>query len=211
MTLAAINRKYLFVALLAVALLALASFIPGREISLSPSNSNLHGPLTGDTINYVEAIPSTTEGSNSTKAETPNTATSLGAPSADTSLSNAGNASASSDALLSISSGLQVYFDSACNNPVESIEWGSISPGGTDTVTVFIKNTESSNSLSLSLGTSDWNPTSAGQYLTLSWNQQGKVLAAGQTIEASITLAVSPSIVGVTTFSMQITVSGTSS
>jgi hypothetical protein len=102
-----------------------------------------------------------------------------------------------------------VYSNSACTSPIGNLNWGAMSPGGTATTTVYIKNTGGSNSLSLSIQASNWNPTSASQYLTLSWDKQGTVLAPGQSTEATITMTVSPSVTGITSFSVQISISGT--
>ena len=124
--------------------------------------------------------------------------------------------SSSSDSTSSIqvstsgsSAGLKVYSDSACTSPVRSLDWGSISPGLTATTTVYVKNTGDSNSLSLSIQADNWNPTSAGSYLTLSWNKDGTVLAPGQSTEATIALTVSSSVTGITSFGVQISISGT--
>jgi hypothetical protein len=102
-----------------------------------------------------------------------------------------------------------VYSDNACTSPTGNLNWGSISPGDTETATVYVKNTGDSNSITLSIQTSNWNPTSASHYLTLTWDKQGTVLAPGQSTEATITLTVSSSITGITSFSVQISISGT--
>ena len=130
-----------------------------------------------------------------------------------------GSSSSTSSSRVSISSieispseslvGLKVCSDSACTIPIKNFNWGAISPGRTATTTVYIKNTEDSNSLTLSIQASNWNPTSASQYLTLSWDKQGTVLAPGQSTEATITLTVSSSITGITSFNVQISISGT--
>jgi len=104
---------------------------------------------------------------------------------------------------------LKVCSDSACNSAIGNLNWGSISPGGTATATVYVKNTGDSTSLTLIMQASNWNPTSASQYLTLSWDKQGTVLAPGQSTEATITLTVSSSIKGITSFNVQISISGT--
>ena len=107
------------------------------------------------------------------------------------------------------SAGLHVYSDSACSSPMGNINWGSITPGGTANTTVYIKNTGDSNSLTPSIQASNWNRTSACQYLTLSWNKQNTVLAPGQSTKATITLSVSSNVTGISTFSVQIFISGT--
>ncbi|MEM2704031.1 MAG: hypothetical protein QXR45_12815, partial [Candidatus Bathyarchaeia archaeon] len=104
--------------------------------------------------------------------------------------------------------GVGVYWDGSCTNPVSSIDWGILDPGGTKSVTVYIKN-EGNVQLKLSMATSNWNPSSASSYITLSWDRQNYVLAAGSVVSAVLTLSVSSSISGVTSFSFDITITGT--
>jgi hypothetical protein len=89
-----------------------------------------------------------------------------------------------------------------------SMNWGSLAAGGTATQTVYVKNTGSA-PMTLSLATSNWNPTVASSYITISWNQQGTQLAPEQAVAATLTLTVSPSITGITSYSDTITISGT--
>jgi len=110
---------------------------------------------------------------------------------------------------IAASPNIGVYSDSACTVPLTTINWGSASPGGTVSQTVYVKNTQGAASLTLGMTTSNWNPTSANGPLTVTWNQQGKVLAPGQSTAAVLTLALSSSITGITTFSVQISISGT--
>jgi hypothetical protein len=106
------------------------------------------------------------------------------------------------------SPGLSLFSDSACTVPLTTLNWGSISPGGTVTKTVYIKNTGGT-SMSLGLTASNWNPSSANGPLTISWNKNGAVLASGQSTAATISLAVSSTASGISTFSVQINISGT--
>ena len=106
------------------------------------------------------------------------------------------------------SSSLGVYSDSGCTVPMTTINWGSASPGGTSTQTIYVENTGTV-SLTLSMKTSNWNPTSANGPITISWNQQGTMLAPGQSTAAIITLTASAGTTGITSFSVQISISGT--
>jgi hypothetical protein len=55
-----------------------------------------------------------------------------------------------------------------------------------------------------------WGSIAAGaSYITLTWNRQGSALTSGQSVAATLTLAVSASITGISTFSNTITISGT--
>ena len=104
--------------------------------------------------------------------------------------------------------GVGVYSNSACTSKVSSIDWGSLTPSSTVSKTIYIRN-EGNKRLSLSMTTGNWNPQSASNYITLTWNRGGAVLEVGQVVQATLTLSVSPSISGVTSFSFEITITGT--
>lgn len=110
---------------------------------------------------------------------------------------------------IAFSSNIRVYSNSACTVPLTTLNWGSPFVGGTVTKTVYIKNTQGTASLTLSMTTCNWSPTNANGPLTITWNKQGAVIAPRQSIAATITLTVSASITGITTFSNQISISGT--
>jgi hypothetical protein len=118
------------------------------------------------------------------------------------------NATVNSTGTIVASPDLDLYSDSACTVPLTAINWGSITPGGTSTTTLYVKNTGGVSS-TLSLGTTNWNPTTANGPLTISWNKQNTVLAPGQSTAATLTLTASTTITGITTFGVQIIISGT--
>lgn len=105
--------------------------------------------------------------------------------------------------------GVGVYWDQASTNPVSSISWGTMDPGSNKNVTVYIKN-EGNTAATLAMTTSNWNPSSASTYITLSWNYGGQTLNAGDVIQVRLTLSVSPNISGITNFSFDITITATS-
>ena len=105
-------------------------------------------------------------------------------------------------------SNIGVYSDSGCTTNMTSINWGSVAAGGTATQTVYVKDT-GTGAMTLSLAVSNWSPSGASTYITISWNKQGTQLSAGQSVAATITLTVSSSITGITSFSNTITISGT--
>jgi hypothetical protein len=108
-----------------------------------------------------------------------------------------------------IPSNIGVYSDSACTVALAPIDWGSLSPGGTLSKTFYVKNIAGVASLTLSMATSNWSPTTANGPITLTWNRQGTVLAPGQSTMATITLSTSASMTGITSFGVQIIISGT--
>jgi hypothetical protein len=101
-----------------------------------------------------------------------------------------------------------VYWDSACTNNVTSIDWGFLEPGSTVSKTVYVKNNGNTR-LMLNMTKDSWSPTSASLYITLSWNREGYVLEPGAYVQTVLTLSVSQSISGVTSFSFNIIITGT--
>lgn len=103
---------------------------------------------------------------------------------------------------------VEVYWDLACTQVVSSIDWGTPEPGDSINQTVYIKNTGTA-PMNLSLSTSGWVPVEAGNYLTLSWDREGAVVAAEGIVQALLTLDVSSSVTGITDFSFDIVIEGT--
>jgi hypothetical protein len=101
-----------------------------------------------------------------------------------------------------------VYSDSACTQTLTSIDWGSISPGDSLTRTIYVKNTGTVQ-ITLSMTKTNWNPPSADGPITLTWNREGWTIDAGQSTAATLTLSVSSSISDITTFSVNIVITGT--
>ncbi len=118
------------------------------------------------------------------------------------------NKNISSSGTITTSPNIGVFADSACTINMTSINWGSVSAGGTANQVVYVQNT-GTGTLTLSLSTSNWTPVGASTYLSVSWNQQGTQLPAGQSVAATITLTVSSSTTGITSFSNTIAIAGT--
>ncbi len=98
-----------------------------------------------------------------------------------------------------------VYWDSNRTDEVSLIDWGSIGPGEAKNLTVYIVNTGDSSVL-LAKNTTNWSSSSASDYITLSWDYSSQRINPGQMLETTITLALSPNIEGVTSFSFDLTI-----
>ena len=103
---------------------------------------------------------------------------------------------------------VDAYTDAACTIPCTSLNAGNIAPGSTVTQTIYIKN-NGTVPVTLTMAVSNWNPTTASSYLTLSWNRQNYVLNAGLSVQANLTLTAAPSTGSLTTFSCTVTITGT--
>jgi hypothetical protein len=117
--------------------------------------------------------------------------------------------SLSSSGEVTTSANLGVFSNSACTTSLSSINWGTLTAGGNITRTIYVKNTGSGLALTLSMETSNWTPAGAEEPITLTWSQEGARLQPGQSVAATFTLSVSPTIADVTNFSVQINITGT--
>ena len=104
--------------------------------------------------------------------------------------------------------GVGLYSDIGCTTALSAISWGTLNPGDVKTYTVYVRN-EGTVSVKLSMTVGNWNPLSASGYITLTWNKQNTVLSAGSVATSVLTLSVSSSVSGVTSFSFDITIMGT--
>jgi len=102
-----------------------------------------------------------------------------------------------------------IYSDSQCNQKVTSVDWGTLSPGETLTKTIYIKNTCNTR-LTLRMTKTNWDPPEADGPISITWNREGATLNAGQSVQAVITLSVSSSISGITSFDVDVVITGTS-
>lgn len=103
---------------------------------------------------------------------------------------------------------VELYSDASCTQPCNTINVGAITPGDTFTQKVYVKNTGTVPE-TLSLSTNNWSPTTASNYMTLSWNRENYVLNPGLTVEAILTLEVESNTNTLTTFSFSATITGT--
>ncbi len=103
--------------------------------------------------------------------------------------------------------GVTVYSDVAATTRLTSIDWGIVEPGEDKNEICYIRN-EGNFAVTLSLLTENWSPSTASQYITLSWNYDGHSLGLGEIVEVTINLAVSSSVTGITDFSFDLVIVG---
>jgi hypothetical protein len=101
--------------------------------------------------------------------------------------------------------GVGVYQDIGCTTPLSSVDWGSLDPGSNNNVTVYIRN-EGNSVVSLTMNTANWNPSTASNYMTLTWNYGGQSINVGAVTQVKLTLSVSASVAGITDFSFDINI-----
>jgi len=101
--------------------------------------------------------------------------------------------------------GAEIYWDQNCANKTFWFDWGSIEPGANKTFAVYVRN-EGDSAAYLSIATSNWAPSAALNYMTLNWNYSGQILNVDQVVPLELALTVSPSVIGITHFSFDITI-----
>jgi hypothetical protein len=100
-----------------------------------------------------------------------------------------------------------IYWNSACTNQTSSINWGMVNPGSNKTVTVYVRN-EGNTIITLSKTIQSWNPSNASSYMTLNWNYTSQSLSVNQVLTIGLTLSVSSTISGISSFSFSLTIIG---
>ena len=106
--------------------------------------------------------------------------------------------------------GVGVYSDTGCTTPLTAIPWGTLEPGESQNIVCYIKN-EGTSAATLSMYTSNWSPTNSESYLDLTWNYGGQYISPDSSRQITFTLSVDENIEGVSSFSFDITIVGTSS
>jgi len=103
--------------------------------------------------------------------------------------------------------GIELYWDRATKETVSSVDWGTLEPGSSRSVTIYVKN-EGKDPVQLSYYTSNWNPPEATNYLNLGWDYNGQALKARKTSQLTFTLSVAANATGIEAFSFDLTVMG---
>jgi hypothetical protein len=103
--------------------------------------------------------------------------------------------------------GIGVYWDAGLTNRTTAINWGTVDPGTQKAFTVYVRN-EGNSAITLSQAISNWNPSTASTYMTLTWNYNNQPVNAGAITQVTLTLTVSPSISGITVFGFDIAIIG---
>jgi hypothetical protein len=107
--------------------------------------------------------------------------------------------------LVGVGKSIDVFWDSACMNPVNSIDWGTLSPGDIENVTVYVRNEGEAGTV-LALNVSDWNPVPAADYLSIGWDYSGTAVPPGRVVPLTLSMVVNSSITGITSFGVNVTV-----
>jgi hypothetical protein len=105
------------------------------------------------------------------------------------------------------SGSIGVYWDASCTSKVYSIDWGVLTLGEAKSVVVYARN-EGSETVFLSVATSNFVPTRVSDYLIFALTCVGHKAGANQTVKATLSLSVSPRATGNSTFSFDLIFEG---
>lgn len=104
--------------------------------------------------------------------------------------------------------GIGIYWDYTCVLPVDHIDWGTLNPGDSSNITVYVRNEGDAN-VTLFFVTDNWSPGAAAYYVSLSWDYSGKVIESEQVANITFTLSIDSDIEEVYSFAFDIVISYT--
>ena len=104
--------------------------------------------------------------------------------------------------------GVGVYWETECENEIETIDWGYLEPGSNQDVTVYIRN-EGNVAMVLNMSTDNWNPAPASVYITLEWDRESNIVNGDSVLEATLNLQVLANVIEISNFGFDITITGT--
>ena len=102
--------------------------------------------------------------------------------------------------------GVGVYGDISCSSSVPSVDWGTVEPGSTKNLTIYIRN-EGNVAVTLLVYADNWNPPDASNYMTFSSDYAEQPIDPQEVVQATLNLSTSPAIEGITNFSFNILIS----
>lgn len=106
-------------------------------------------------------------------------------------------------------SGVGVYWDSDCSNRTSSIDWGTLYPGLMKNIAIYVRN-EEKETMYFGLSSKNWSPIEASEYLGLGWDYTERQVKPNETLRITLTLFVSRSVQGISSFSFNILIAGNS-
>lgn len=105
--------------------------------------------------------------------------------------------------------GFGVYSDQGCNSRISRCDWGTLTPGMSKNMVVYVRN-EGQIPIILQKQMLNVNPTNLESYLSTEWDYNGQMLNAGQVLRVLLVLRVTSQVLTINNFSYDfvITASG---
>jgi hypothetical protein len=88
---------------------------------------------------------------------------------------------------------LDVFADPAGDTPLAHVAWGVLHPGNTVTQILYIANTGNQATI-LQLATANWSPSSASQYVTLSWDYTQEIIHPDDMLPVTLSLTLAADV-----------------
>lgn len=101
--------------------------------------------------------------------------------------------------------GVGVYWDSTCTNRTTAFIWGTLTPGSSKAITIYVRN-EGNVAATISKVVRNWIPSSAADYLTVSWNYANQTVGVNRIQQINLMLTVASNVGAMTSFSFDITI-----
>jgi hypothetical protein len=93
--------------------------------------------------------------------------------------------------------GVGIYWDKNCDNPITSINWGSLTINRLNETnkneTIFVRN-EQGQTINLSMNTSYINPTNFNKYIKITWNYKNQQLQPMEIVEITLNISINANI-----------------
>jgi len=99
--------------------------------------------------------------------------------------------------------GVGVYNDLNYSVATTYLDWGTLEPGATRSIALFVRN-EGNYASTLFLTTDNWNPLNASSYIGLSWNYDGRTLNPLDVLDVTLTLSISSGAENISSFSFDV-------
>jgi len=100
--------------------------------------------------------------------------------------------------------GVKVYWDANLENETKEVQWGTIYPGSSNNVTLFVRSVSNIDAV-MELKAANWTfrngngtiamgPSSSSSYMNLTWDYDNATLGTGETVTVTMTLSVEDSL-----------------
>jgi hypothetical protein len=99
--------------------------------------------------------------------------------------------------------GVGVYEDSSCSSAVSWVDWGTVEPGSTKNVSIYLRN-EGNYAVTLFMFADNWYPSDASSYMALSWDYADQAVDPQEVVQTTLALSTSSGVEGITDFSFDI-------
>jgi hypothetical protein len=106
---------------------------------------------------------------------------------------------------------LGVYWDLGCTQRVDSVDWGTLTPGQVKNITLYIRNEASTAPVFVFESANNWDPIFAYKYIDFVFDSQNAKVQPAEVKKTIFSVAISWDVTNVESFSFNIVLKGTES